>query len=291
MSTTEMKEGVRDIKEVVKGKYGQDALRVSSGGSSCCGASPSSGGADPITSNLYEAQQTNQIPEEALLASLGCANPTALAKLNPGEVVLDLGSGGGIDVLLSAKRVGPTGKAYGLDMTDEMLALANENKRKAGADNVEFLKGEIEHIPLPDNSVDVIISNCVINLSADKDRVLRQAFRVLKPGGRLAVSDIVTRGEMLPEIRQSVLAWVGCIAGALEENEYRVKLGAAGFEQIDLEPTRIYCTEDAREFLTGQRIDVDALAPQMDGKFMSAFVRAVKPKLQPQACCGPPCGG
>ena len=286
-----MKEGVRDITEVVKQKYGEAALRVRSGGSSCCGASSGSGCGDPITSNLYDGLEATQIPEEALLASLGCGNPTALAKLNPGEIVLDLGSGGGIDVLLSAKRVGPTGKAYGLDMTDEMLALANENKRKAGLHNVEFLKGEIEHIPLPDNSVDVIISNCVINLSADKDRVLRQAFRVLKPGGRLAVSDIVTRGEMLPEIRQSVLAWVGCIAGALEENEYRGKLGAAGFEQIDLEPTRIYCTEDAREFLTGQGIDVDALAPQMDGKFMSAFVRAVKPKLQPQACCGPPCGG
>ncbi len=280
MSTTETKEGVRDIKEVVKQKYGEAARRVNSGGSSCCGASSASGCGDPITSNLYDAFEATQIPEEALLASLGCGNPTALAKLNPGEIVLDLGSGGGIDVLLSAKRVGPTGKAYGLDMTDEMLALANENKRRAGLENVEFLKGEIEHIPLPDNSVDVIISNCVINLSADKDRVLRQAFRVLKPGGRLAVSDVVTRGEMLPEIRQSVLAWVGCIAGALEENEYRGKLRAAGFEQIDLEPTRIYCTEDAREFLTEQGIDVDALAPQVDGKFMSAFVRAVKPKLQ-----------
>src|SRR6202048_314995 len=291
MSTAEMKEGVRDIKEVVKQKYGEAALRVKSGGSSCCGSSSGSGCGDPITSNLYDAFEATQIPEEALLASLGCGNPSALAKLNPGEVVLDLGSGGGIDVLLSAKRVGPTGKAYGLDMTDEMLVLANENKRKAGLDNVEFLKGEIEHIPLPDNSVDVIISNCVINLSADKDRVLRQAFRVLKPGGRLAVSDIVTRGEMLPEIRQSVLAWVGCIAGALEENEYRGKLGAAGFEQIDLEPTRIYRAEDAREFLTGQGIDVDALAPQVDGKFLSAFVRAVKPTLQQQACCGPTCCG
>src|SRR5438445_658518 len=287
MSSTEMKDGVRDIKEVVKQKYGEAALRVKSGGSSCCGAFSGGGCGDPITSNLYDALEATQIPEEALLASLGCGNPTALAQLNPGEIVLDLGSGGGIDVLLSAKRVGPTGKAYGLDMTDEMLALANENKRKAGLDNVEFLKGEIEHIPLPDNSVDVIISNCVINLSADKDRVLRQAFRVLKPGGRFAVSDVVTRGEMLPELRQSVLAWVGCIAGALEENEYRGKLGAAGFEQIDLEPTRIYCTEDAREFLTGQGIDVDALAPQVDGKFMSAFVRAVKPKLQQQTCCGP----
>src|SRR5258707_13499447 len=277
-----------DIKEVVKEKYGQAALRVKSGGSSCCGATAASDACcDPITSNLYDPSQAGQIPEEALLASLGCGNPTALAQLNPGEIVLDLGSGGGIDVLLSAKRVGPTGKAYGLDMTDEMLALANQNKRKAGLENVEFLKGEIEDIPLPDSSVDVIISNCVINLSADKDRVLRQAFRVLKPGGRFAVSDIVTRGEMLPEIRQNVLAWVGCIAGALEENEYRGKLGAAGFEQIDLQPTRIYRTEDAREFLTGQGIEVDALAPQVEGKFMRAFVRAVKPKLEPQAGCAP----
>jgi arsenite methyltransferase len=291
MNTTERKQGVRDIKEVVKQKYGEAALRVKSGGSSCCGASSGSGCGDPITSNLYDGLEASQIPEEALLASLGCGNPTALAQLNPGEIVLDLGSGGGIDVLLSAKRVGPTGKAYGLDMTDEMLALANQNKRKAGLENVEFLKGEIEDIPLPDSSVDVIISNCVINLSADKDRVLRQAFRVLKPGGRFAVSDVVTRGEMLPEIRQSVLAWVGCIAGALEENEYRGKLGAAGFEQIDLQPTRIYRTEDAREFLTGQGIDVDALAPQVDGKFMSAFVRAVKPKLEPPAGCAPTCCG
>jgi SAM-dependent methyltransferase len=291
MSTTERKQGVRDIKEVVKQKYGEAALRVKSGGSSCCGASSGSGCGDPITSNLYDGLEATQIPEEALLASLGCGNPTALAQLNAGEIVLDLGSGGGIDVLLSAKRVGPMGKAYGLDMTDEMLALANQNKRKAGLENVEFLKGEIEHIPLPDSSVDVIISNCVINLSADKDRVLRQAFRVLKPGGRFAVSDVVTRGEMLPEIRQSVLAWVGCIAGALEENEYRGKLGAAGFEQIDLQPTRIYRTEDAREFLTGQGIDVDALAPQVDGKFMSAFVRAVKPKLKPPAGCAPTCCG
>ena len=276
-----------DIKEVVKQKYGQAALRVTSGGSSCCGATASTG-CDPITSNLYDALQAGQIPEEALLASLGCGNPTALAELKPGEVVLDLGSGGGIDVLLSAKRVAPTGKAYGLDMTDEMLALANENKRKAGIDNVEFLKGEIEHIPLPDNSVDVIISNCVINLSADKDSVLREAFRVLKPGGRFAVSDVVTRGEMLPEIRKSVLLWVGCVAGALEENEYRSKLASAGFEQIDLEPTRIYRLEDAREILCGQNIDVDAIAPQVDGKFMSAFVRAVKPQPK-QACCAPTC--
>ncbi|MGA7696271.1 MAG: arsenite methyltransferase [Candidatus Sulfotelmatobacter sp.] len=277
-----------DIKEVVKEKYGQAALRVSSGGSSCCGATASSGCGDPITSNLYDSSQAQQIPEEALLASLGCGNPTALAKLNPGEIVLDLGSGGGIDVLLSAKRVGPTGKAYGLDMTDEMLALAKENKRRAGVENVEFLKGEIENIPLPDNSVDVVISNCVINLSADKDRVLREALRVLKPGGRLAVSDVVTRGEMLPEIRQSVLLWVGCVAGALEENEYRSKLAFAGFEKVEIEPTRIYRVEDAREFLSGQNIDVDAIAPQVDGKFMSAFVRAVKPQRK-EACCGPTC--
>src|SRR6202047_3621696 len=250
MSTAEMKEGVRDIKEVVKQKYGEAALRVKSGGSSCCGASSGSACGDPSTSNLYDAFEATQIPEEAWLASLGCGNPTALAKLNPGEIVLDLGSGGGIDVLLSAKRVGPSGKAYGLDMTDEMLALANENKRKAGMENVEFLKGEIEHIPLPDNSVDVIISNCVINLSADKDRVLREAFRVLKPGGRLAVSDVVTQGAVPDGVRQNMLLWVGCIAGALEEKEYRGKLSAAGFEQIYIEPTRIYRVEDAREFLS-----------------------------------------
>src|SRR5271165_1704218 len=279
-----------NIKEVVKEKYGQAALRVTSGGSSCCGAAPASGlSCDPITSNLYDVSQAGQIPEEALLASLGCGNPTALAQLKPGETVLDLGSGGGIDVLLSARRVGPTGKAYGLDMTDEMLALANENKRKAGIENVEFLKGEIEDIPLPDNSVDVIISNCVINLSADKDRVLREALRVLKPGGRFAVSDVVTRGAILPEIRQSVLAWVGCIAGALEENDYRSKLVGAGFEQIEIEPTRIYRAEDAREFLSGQGIDVDAIAPQVDGKFLSAFLRAVKPSSAKEACCGPTC--
>jgi arsenite methyltransferase len=276
-----------DIKDVVKEKYGQAALRVTSGGSSCCGSSPATGCGDPITSNLYDAGQAGQIPEEALLASLGCGNPTALAKLKPGETVLDLGSGGGIDVLLSAKRVGPTGKAYGLDMTDEMLALANENKGKAGIDNVEFLKGEIEHIPLPDASVDVVISNCVINLAADKDAVLREAFRVLKPGGRFAVSDVVTRGEMLPEIRKSVLLWVGCIAGALEENEYRAKLTSAGFEQIDVEPTRVYRIEDARQFLADRDIDVDAIAPQVDGMFMSAFVRAVKP--QQKSCCAPTC--
>lgn len=270
-----------DIKEVVKEKYGQAALRVKSGGNSCCGASPGMGrGCDPITSNLYDASQGQQVPEEALLASLGCGNPTALAQLNPGEVVLDLGSGGGIDVLLSGKRVGPTGRAYGLDMTDEMLALANENKRRAGAGNVEFLKGEIEHIPLPDNSVDVVISNCVINLSADKAQVLGEAFRVLKPGGRFAVSDVVTRGEINPEIRTSILLWVGCVAGALEDVEYRTKLAAAGFEQIDIEPTRIYRAEDARELLCAEGIDVDAVAPQVDGKFMSAFIRAIKPAIK-----------
>ncbi len=274
-----------DIKEVVKEKYGHAALRVTTGGSSCCGGSPAIGNCDPITSNLYDSTQAGQIPEEALLASLGCGNPTALAQLNPGETVLDLGSGGGIDALLSAKRVGATGQAYGLDMTDEMLALANENKRKSGIENVEFLKGEIEHIPLPDNSVDVIISNCVINLSADKDRVLREAFRVLKPGGRFAVSDVVTRGDIPAEIRKSVLFWVGCVAGAMEETEYRNKLTAAGFEQVDVEPTRIYRIEDARGFLTGQNVDVNAIAPKVDGKFMSAFVRAVKPK----SCCGPTC--
>jgi SAM-dependent methyltransferase len=278
--------GAEDIKEIVKEKYGQAALRVTSGGSGCCGAAPASGASrDPITSNLYDAAQAGEIPAEALLASLGCGNPTALAQLNPGETVLDLGSGGGIDVLLSARRVGPTGKAYGLDMTDEMLALANENKRKAQAENVEFLKGEIENIPLPDCSVDVIISNCVINLSADKDRVLREAYRVLRPGGRFAVSDVVTRGAITPEIRKSILLWVGCMAGALDENEYREKLAAAGFEQIEIEPTRIYRAEDAREFLQTQGMNADALAPDVDGKFLSAFVRARKPA----ACCGPEC--
>jgi arsenite methyltransferase len=267
------------IKEVVKEKYAEAALRVGKGASACCGSAPStaSGCCDPITSNLYDAAQAGQIPEEAMLASLGCGNPTALAKLNPGETVLDLGSGGGIDVLLSARRVGPTGKAYGLDMTDEMLALAEQNRLKSGLTNVEFLKGEIEHIPLPDNSVDVIISNCVINLSADKDRVFAEAFRVLKPGGRLAISDVVTTGDVPPQIRKSMLAWVGCVAGALEQNDYRSKLRTAGFEQVDLQPTRSYRIEDAREFLSGQGIDVDAIASQVDGKFISAFVRAVKP--------------
>jgi arsenite methyltransferase len=275
-----------DIRELVKDTYGQAALRVLNGGSSCCGATASCGtDVDPITSRLYDGAQAAEIPEEALKASLGCGNPTALAALNPGETVLDLGSGGGIDVLLSARRVGFSGKAYGLDMTDEMLALARENQRKANVDNVEFLKGEIEHIPLPDNFVDVIISNCVINLSGDKDRVFREAFRVLKPGGRFAVSDVVTHGAMLPEIRERVLLWVGCIAGALEENEYRSKLGEAGFENVDIEPTRIYRIDEARAFLSGQGIDVDAIASEVDGKFMSVFIRATKPKT----CCDPGC--
>src|SRR6202162_6253803 len=281
-----------NIKEVVKEKYGLAALRVSSGGSSCCGAAPANGlSCDPITANLYDEAQAGQIPEEAMLASLGCGNPTALAQLNPGETVLDLGAGGGVDVLLSARRVGPTGKAYGLDMTDEMLALANENKRKAGAENVEFLRGEIEHIPLPDNSVDVVISNCVINLSADKAQVLREAYRVLKPGGRFAVSDVVTRGKINPEIRNSLLLWVGCVAGSLDETDYRQKLESAGFVQVDIEPTRIYRAADAREFLATAGIDADAIAPQVDGKFFSAFVRATKPVAQGRAtdksCCAP----
>ena len=277
-----------ELKEQVREKYGQAALRVQTGGSSCCGATAALDGCcDPITSNLYDATQTGELPQEAVLASLGCGNPTALAQLNPGETVLDLGSGGGIDVLLSARRVGPGGKAYGLDMTDEMLALARENQRKAGVENAEFLKGEIENIPLPDNSVDVVISNCVINLSGDKDRVLREAFRVLKPGGRFAVSDVVTRGEVPAEVRQNMLLWVGCIAGALEDWRYAGKLAKAGFDDIDIEPTRVYNIEDARAFLSGQGIDVDAVAPAMEGKVMSAFIRAVKPAAK--ECCGPAC--
>jgi arsenite methyltransferase len=275
-----------ELKEAVKEKYGQAALRAKTGGSSCCGAGAALDGCcDPITSNLYDALQTAALPEEAVLASLGCGNPTALAQLNPGETVLDLGSGGGIDVLLSARRVGPAGKAYGLDMTDEMLALARENQRKAGAQNVEFLKGEIEHIPLPDESVDVVISNCVINLSADKGQVLREAFRVLKPGGRLAVSDVVTRGDVPAEVRQNMLLWVGCIAGALQDAEYVSKLAAAGFEGIDIEPTRVYSVEDARVFLSDQGVDVDAMASAVEGKFISAFIRARKPA----SCCAPGC--
>ncbi len=282
-----------EIKHVVKDRYARAALSVASGAKgSCC--SDRAECADPITSNLYQSGQVDELPEKAVLASLGCGNPTALAELKPGEIVLDLGSGGGIDVLLSARRVGPSGKAYGLDMTDEMLALARENQSKAGVTNVEFLKGEIEHIPLPDESVDVIISNCVINLSADKDRVLREAFRVLKPGGRFAVSDVVTRGEVPAEIRKSVLLWAGCVAGALDESEYRAKLAAAGFEAVDIEPTRIYRVEDAQAFLAEQGIDARVIAPQVDGKFMSAFIRAGKPAAGAArnpapsrgACCG-----
>ena len=268
-----------ELKEIVKEKYGEAARRVANGSNNgCCGASSALDGCcDPITTNLYDERQAGQIPEEALKASLGCGNPTALAQLNPGETVLDLGSGGGIDVLLSARRVGATGKAYGLDMTDDMLALARENQRKAGVENVEFLKGEIEHIPLPDNSVDVIISNCVINLSGDKDQVLREAFRVLKPGGRFAVSDVVVRGEVPVDIRRNVELWVGCVAGALQDSEYTDKLARAGFAAIEIEPTRIYDIEDARQFLAGQGVDVDTIAPMVADKFMGAFVRATKP--------------
>jgi len=278
-----------DITKVVKERYGKAALQVLSGtassccgstsqASSCCGPVPLVPGAvDPITANLYDEQQTSGLPAEAVLASLGCGNPTALATLHPGDVVLDLGSGGGIDVLLSARRVGPTGKAYGLDMTDEMLALARENQRKSGLDNVEFLKGQIEEIPLPENSVDVIISNCVINLSADKDRVLAESFRVLKPGGRLAVSDVVVRGEIPPEIRRSVELWVGCVSGALDESVYAGKLTRAGFVDVSIEPTRVYRAQDAREFLNAQGIDVDTIAPLVDNKFYSGFIRATKP--------------
>ena len=270
-----------DIKNVVKDRYGKAALRVvASQEKACCGpscCSPAPAAVDPITVNLYDRRQTEGLPAEAVLASLGCGNPTALASLQPGEVVLDLGSGGGIDVLLSARRVGPHGKAYGLDMTDEMLALARENQRKAGVDNVKFLKGEIENIPLPDSSVDVIISNCVINLSADKDRVLAEAFRVLKPGGRFAVSDVVVRGEIPPEIRRNVELWAGCLAGALDESDYIARLARAGFEDVSIEPTRIYNVADAREFLSGQGIDVDVVAPLVDGRFLSGFIRARKP--------------
>jgi ubiquinone/menaquinone biosynthesis C-methylase UbiE len=284
-----------NIKEVVQERYGQAALRVTEGkANSCCGAGAACGPEtwDPITSNLYDEQQRAGVPAEAMLASLGCGNPTALADLKPGEVVLDLGSGGGIDVLLSAKRVGPTGKAYGLDMTDEMLALARENQKKSGVENAEFLKGEIESIPLPDNSVDVIISNCVINLSADKDKVLREAFRVLKPGGRFAVSDVVVRGNVPDEVRRNMELWVGCIAGALKDSDYIAKLARAGFEGIDVEATRVYGLEDARQFLADQGLDVDALAAEVDGKFVSAFVRAVKPVtagVEQKGCCGPAC--
>lgn len=283
-----------NIKEVVRNKYGEAARRVAAGEKSGCGCESSAiPCCDPISSNLYTANDTAGLPDQAVQASLGCGNPTALAQLNPGDTVLDLGSGGGIDVLLSAKRVGPTGKAYGLDMTDDMLALARENQRKSGASNVEFLKGEIENIPLPENSVDVVISNCVINLSADKDRVLRETFRVLRPGGRFAVSDVVVRGEVPADVRRNVELWVGCVAGAMEESEYRSKLAAAGFEEIEIEPTRVYSVEDARQLLTAQGIDVDAIAPQVEGKFVSAFVRAKKPVPKAATanrdCCGPAC--
>jgi SAM-dependent methyltransferase len=277
-----------DVKEEVKQKYGDAARAVSEPGNfqACC--DPGLRCCDPITTNLYSAEEKGLIPEKAALASLGCGNPTALIDLKAGEVVLDLGSGGGIDVLLSARRVGPAGKAYGLDMTDEMLALARENQRQAGVNNVEFLKGEIENIPLPDNSVDVVISNCVINLSADKDRVLREAFRVLKPGGRFAVSDVVVRGSVPDSVRQSMLLWVGCIAGALEEQDYRAKLTGAGFEEVSIEPTRTYNVDDARHFLSEAGIDVNAMAAEVEGKFASAFIRGVKPKAD---CCAPGCCG
>jgi SAM-dependent methyltransferase len=275
-----------NVKEIVKNKYGKAVTEALTGSrSSCCGTASAVSCCDPVSDNLYDIGQISQVPEEALIASFGCGNPTALADLKPGEVVLDLGSGGGIDVLLSARRVGPAGKAYGLDMTDEMLAVAEKNKSKSGLTNVEFLKGEIERIPLPDNSVDVIISNCVINLSSDKDKVIKEAFRVLKPGGRFAVSDVVTRGAIPQEIREHMLLWVGCIAGALEEAEYRSKLAAAGFETIDVEPTRIYRIEDARTILEGHGIDVEKFGQDMDGKFMSAFVRARKP----DTCCSSTC--
>jgi arsenite methyltransferase len=275
-----------DVKEEVKQKYGDAARAVSESGNvqACC--DPGLRCCDPITTNLYGADEKGLLPEKAALASLGCGNPTALIELKAGEVVLDLGSGGGIDVLLSARRVGETGKAYGLDMTDEMLALARENQRQAGVNNVEFLKGEIENIPLPDDSVDVVISNCVINLSADKDRVLREAFRVLKPGGRFAVSDVVVRGSVPDSVRQSMLLWVGCIAGALEEQDYRAKLTDAGFVEVSIEPTRTYDVEDARHFLSEAGIDVNAMAAEVEGKFASAFIRGVKPKTD---CCAPGC--
>ena len=277
-----------DVKEEVKQKYGDAARAVAEAGNiqACC--DPGLRCCDPITTNLYSADERGLIPEKAALASLGCGNPTALIELRQGEVVLDLGSGGGIDVLLSARRVGPTGKAYGLDMTDEMLALARENQRQAGVTNVEFLKGEIENIPLPDDSVDVVISNCVINLSADKDRVLREAFRVLKPGGRFAVSDVVVRGSVPESVRRSMLLWVGCIAGALEEQDYRAKLMNAGFDEVSMEPTRVYNVEDARHFLTEAGIDVDAMAAEVEGRFASAFIRGIKPKRD---CCEPSCCG
>ena len=279
----------QDIQQTVQQKYTEAARRAAEGSTACCGGGASLAGCDPITKNLYNDAEKSALPEKAVAASLGCGNPAALAQLKPGEIVLDLGSGGGIDVLLSAKRVGPSGKAYGLDMTDEMLSLARENQKKAGIDNVEFLKGAIENIPLPENSVDVIISNCVINLSGDKDRVLSEAFRVLKPGGRFAISDVVVRGTVPAEIRKSMELWVGCIAGALEESEYRQKLADAGFESVDVETTRVYKVDEAREFLTAGGLDVDAVAPQIEGKFISAFVRAAKPAAK--SCGGLECCG
>jgi arsenite methyltransferase len=276
MATTP--EDAEDLRAIVREKYGEAARRVAAGGSGCCGATAASCcGPDPITSNNYTSGEDAEVPAEAFAASLGCGNPTALAELRAGEIVLDLGSGGGIDVLLSARRVGPSGKVYGLDMTDEMLALARENQRKSGLENVEFLKGEIEHIPLPDDSVDVIISNCVINLSADKDRVLAEAFRVLRPGGRFAVSDVMVRGQVPAAIRRNVELWIGCVAGALDESDYRARLAAAGFGDIDIEPTRIYQSADALSFFEGTGLDADEIAAAVDGKFMSAFVRAAKP--------------
>jgi len=280
--------GESNIQDAVKQKYGEAAKRAATGGTACCGAGAELSGCDPITKDLYSDAEKAALPEKAVAASLGCGNPTALAKLQPGETVLDLGSGGGIDVILSAKRVGPTGKAYGLDMTDEMLALARENQKKAGAENVEFLKGAIENVPLPDNSVDVIISNCVINLSGDKDRVISEAFRVLKPGGRFAVSDVVLRGDVPADIRKGMELWVGCIAGALEENEYRQKLARAGFESVEVEPTRVYKVEEACEFLEAAGLDPESVGPEVEGKFISAFVRAVKPAAK-SACCSPTC--
>jgi len=275
----------QNLEDVVKQKYAAAAKQAAAGDVACCGGAADLSGCDPITQDLYDRSQIAGLPQEAVGASLGCGNPTALAELRPGETVLDLGSGGGLDVLLSAKRVGPTGKAYGLDMTGEMLALAGENQRKSGLGNVEFLQGTIEEIPLPDNSVDVIISNCVINLSGQKDRVLEEAFRVLQPGGRLAVSDVVVRGEVPAEIRKSMELWVGCIAGALEEYEYRDKLFRAGFQSIDIEPTRIYRSEEARDFLVRAGLDPEKVAPEIDGKFTSAFIRAIKP-----AAAGPVVG-
>jgi arsenite methyltransferase len=280
MSTETSVSDPQALREVIQAKYGAAArsVRQGEGEAACCGGACACGGRDPITVDLYDEAQTAGLPAEAVLASLGCGNPTLLASLEPGEVVLDLGSGGGIDVLLSARRVGPTGKAYGLDMTDEMLALARENQRRAGAGNVEFLKGEIEAIPLPENAVDVVISNCVINLSADKGKVLAEAFRVLRPGGRFAVSDVVVRGEMPEALRRNVELWIGCVAGALDESEYRRLLAAAGFEEIEIEPTRIYRAEDARDLLAGTGIDPAQVAEEVDGKVMSAFVRARKPR-------------